>query len=119
MFYFMIIYVMQAGGQGLQACKGQGRLARYNKKTRGSNMQLFNYLNNEIVCVCESKSNRSGFKHEVKVLYKGRLVYQDKIQYYNRTWESFQYESILRRAESFITNNIKSDHKFKKITGQY
>ena len=118
LFYDNICY---AGGRA-KACKlarGQGRLARITLKQKGSNMQLFNYLNNEVVCVCESKSNRSGFKHEVKVLYKGRLVYQDKIQYYNRTWESFQYESILRRAESFITNNIKSDHKFKKITGEY
>lgn len=105
-------------------CRRAGKACKLARKTRiknkgDHNMQLFNYLNNEVVCVCESKSNRSGFKHEVKVLYKGRLVYQDKIQYYNRTWESFQYESILRRAESFITNNIKSDHKFKKITSQY
>lgn len=78
-------------------------------------MQLFYFLDNKVTVICESKSNRSGFKHVCKVLYNSRIIYQDKIQYYNRTWESFQYESILRKAQDWISNNIKSDSKFIKI----
>jgi len=52
-------------------------------------------LNKEYQIVCETKSTRSGFKHEATLLHNGREIDSAKIIYYNRTWESYQYQSVL------------------------
>lgn len=101
-----------AGGQG-KASPPKTR----DKKPRGQDMsKQFNYLDNQASVICESSSTRQGFKHTCKLFYKGRLIFQDKINYYNRTWESFEYESVLRLAENYIDNNIINDSKFSRIT---
>lgn len=69
-------------------------------------MTIFNY-NDDLAVVCETKNTRTGFKHVATILYKGRVVDVEKCIYYNRTWESFEYESVLRKAEDYINNNIK------------
>lgn len=76
-------------------------------------MTIFNYADNLCV-VCETKNTRTGFKHEATVLYNGRVVDVEKCIYYNRTWESFEYESVLRKAEDYIDNNIKLESFTRK-----
>ena len=61
---------------------------------------------------CFWKSNRSGFVHEWDLYYNGSF-YPDqsyKIQYYNRTWERFEYESLIKNL--FIDFLYKQDRKF-------
>lgn len=47
-----------------------------------------------IEVVCFSKSTRSGFSHNARAFYNDER-YDAKINYLNRTWESFDFESVL------------------------
>lgn len=76
-------------------------------------MKVFNY-SKDLFIICGFESKRDGFNHTGQVFYKGRMVFKDKIHYQNRTWESFEFESILRACESWIDNNLKLE-KFIKI----
>lgn len=49
--------------------------------------------NHEVVCVAEN--TRSGFRHLATLMYKGHEVDKAKCTYINRTWESYQFESVL------------------------
>lgn len=46
---------------------------------------------------CAVYDNRSGFVHECDIFYNGGQVYA-KCQYYNRTWESYEFESVINKA---------------------
>lgn len=46
---------------------------------------------------CAVYDNRSGFVHECDIFYDGGQVYA-KSQYYNRTWESYEFESVINKA---------------------
>ena len=51
--------------------------------------------NNEgFVCECYTTHTRSGFCHTCKV----SGLTDTKISYLNRTWERYQYESVLKKA---------------------
>lgn len=76
-------------------------------------MQIFTY-NDDLFVVCESGNTRHGFKHTATVIYKGCVCDIEKCFYYNRTWERFQYESVLRLAEDYIDNNIKLEKFIRK-----
>lgn len=56
-------------------------------------MKIMNFW--KFTFVCESKSNRSGFKHECTMFLNNREIWFSKIQYYNRTRERFTYESVI------------------------
>lgn len=47
--------------------------------------------------VCDNKDTRNGFKHVAKIFKNGIEQDNTKICYLNRTWESFEYESILQK----------------------
>jgi hypothetical protein len=47
--------------------------------------------------VCIFKGTRSGFKHTATLMKNGLQVYETKVCYLNRTWERFEYESVLRK----------------------
>ena len=57
-------------------------------------MRIFK-LDDRFQVVCESKSTRSGAKHEAVLMSNGYQVEKTKICYLNRTWEYFEYESVL------------------------
>lgn len=57
-------------------------------------MKIFN-INKHLLVVCEWKKNRSGFKHEATLIRNRYGQVSVKCQYYNRTWESYEYESVL------------------------
>ena len=44
---------------------------------------------------CESKSSKMGFNHIARLKINGLEIRKDIINYYNRTWESFEYESVI------------------------
>lgn len=48
--------------------------------------------------VCESKSTRNGFKHEATLLIGGYEHAKAKCMYLNRTWESYQYHSVIQKV---------------------
>ena len=59
-------------------------------------MKIFK-INEQIEIVCESKSTRSGFRHEATLMINGSEQEKTKICYQNRTWERYEFESVMLR----------------------
>lgn len=80
--------------------------------------------NNEYTFINHSRSNRSGFVHETELYQNDRLIGEYKIQYYNRTWEVYQYQSVMRGVINTILgeefeafkNAYKHQHNIKRLT---
>ncbi len=68
--------------------------------------------------VCESKSTRNGFKHVATLLVGGYERGSVKCLYLNRTWESYQYQSVFHKALDMARSdkNLSRDkvRRFKK-----
>lgn len=77
---------------------------------RGSNKMVFNFCNN-------SKSTRSGFAHETE-LRVNCLYFYNKVNYYNRTWECYTFQTSMRGAlalyQSHVEERIKQDLLYKE-----
>jgi recombinational DNA repair protein RecT len=59
-------------------------------------MQEFK-LNDEYSIVCEAQGTRNGFRH-VAILFKnGAEIDRDKVNYLNRTWERWTFETVIKR----------------------
>ena len=52
-------------------------------------------LNKVFTVVCESEKTRYGFRHLAKLLENGNQVNKTKACYYNRTWESYEFQSVV------------------------
>ena len=74
-------------------------------------MQTFK-INKNIEVVCESQSTRYGFRHLATLVINGRDCEQAKHCYYNRTWESYEFESVL---ESLAEKTISLTASEKKL----
>lgn len=59
-------------------------------------MKIFK-LNDTYSIVCNDKKTRSGFKHEATLRANGLSQRSTKICYLNRTWESYEYQSVVHR----------------------
>jgi hypothetical protein len=60
-------------------------------------MKIFT-LNKQYSVVCNSVKTRSGFKHTAVLCCNSSRVYETKVCYLNRTWESYEYQSVLHKA---------------------
>ena len=62
--------------------------------------------------VCNFKSTRTGFKHTASLCKNGQSIYETKICYLNRTWDRFEYESILLKVvDDFIAQCDKQKYR--------
>ena len=80
-------------------------------------------INNEYEAICEWKKTRNGFKHEATLLRNGEEVARAKECYLNRTWESYEYETVLRKllkntsilsekeTTDFLENGRRKEHE--------
>lgn len=59
-------------------------------------MRIFN-LNNVFNVVCNSQATRYGFRHIATLHKNGFEISRAKCCYYNRTWERFEFESVLNK----------------------
>jgi hypothetical protein len=80
-------------------------------------------INHEYQVVCDQQKTRNGFKHTAK-LKQGTFyntVAETKICYLNRTWESFEYESVLEKLLKDVVTIPKATITkfFKKERGEY
>jgi hypothetical protein len=59
-------------------------------------------VNQNYQIVCEWQKTRNGFKHVAKLkgLYFNTIA-ETKVCYLNRTWESFEYETVIEKLLSF------------------
>jgi len=74
-------------------------------------MESFKLLD-EYEAVCEFQSTRSGFRHVAVLLHNGSEVCRAKCCYLNRTWEAFEFESVLH---TLIKKYFKGDNVVKQI----
>lgn len=51
---------------------------------------------------CESVGTRNGFKHVAYVVENGFVTLEAKINYLNRTWERYQFESLLNKVKDLL-----------------
>ena len=59
-------------------------------------MQNFK-INDTLSITCEWKKTRTAFKHEAVLLQNGREIDRVKICYINRTWERYDFESVMQK----------------------
>lgn len=79
-------------------------------------------INNKLEIVCEWKKTRNGFKHEATLMDNWHKVDKTKICYLNRTWESFEFESVITQLlnkTKILTNKQKSKFMENCRTGSY
>ena len=68
-------------------------------------MQTFK-INNKLEVVCESQNTRYGFRHLATLLYNGYERNTAKCCYYNRTWEKYEFESVLENLLEKCGKNL-------------
>ena len=78
-------------------------------------MKLFQ-INKNIAIVCNWHNTRNGFKHTATLLYDGQERDEVKICYLNRTWERFEFESVL---EKLVEETGSLTDKEKKLASKY
>jgi len=74
-------------------------------------------ISKKIEVICEWKKTRNGFKHEATLLKNGQSILTVKECYINRTWECYEFDTVLNKlAEksgmkeiSEFVKNRKSD----------
>ena len=66
---------------------------RYNNK-----IFVFTVNGEEIRFYCDTTNTRNGFCHHVFAFGGGKDYEHSRVSYYNRTWESFEYETALYHA---------------------
>ena len=79
---------------------------------------------NEYEFVNSFRGNRSGFVHETTLFRNGRMEGANKIQYYNRTWECYTYQSVMKGLVSALLEDCrnawetawKNAHGIKRLT---
>ena len=67
--------------------------------------------------VCEGWSNSRAWGHRVVLFENGREIDEAKIRYYNRTWESYTYETCMLCSiddiEETEKNKFINDYKYQ------
>lgn len=78
-------------------------------------MRVFN-INDTYSVACLSLDTRNGFKHVANMLVNGRSSdLSVKINYLNRTWERYTYESVLKKLldkSEWLDEKDKLDFKY-------
>lgn len=59
-------------------------------------MEIFK-INDKISIACEAKKTRNGFKHEAALLIDGSEMGRVKVNYLNRTWEQYTFQSAIHK----------------------
>lgn len=79
---------------------------------------------NEYTFYNSFRGNRSGFVHETELVKNGRIIARNKVQYYNRTWERYTYETVMKGAVNILMDEEekayetawKENHGIKRLT---
>jgi len=73
-------------------------------------------INRNISAKCWTENTRSGFRHLAELTFKDRIIENAKAVYYNRTWETFTYESVLKKLYNKAKeNNSLSPYQLRKV----
>jgi hypothetical protein len=77
-------------------------------------MRLFK-INKNYQVVCESQNTRYGFRHLATLVLKGFDLGSAKACYYNRTWESYTFQSVLELLADKAKENEWMNEKDCKL----
>jgi hypothetical protein len=78
-------------------------------------MRIFKISNN-LTVVCQWVKTRMAFKHTATLLRGGTEIGTTKICYVNRTWERYEYESVLEQLlEKSVHLSAGEKVAFKKM----
>jgi len=69
-------------------------------------------ITEKINILCEWKNTKNGFKHEATLLINGFEKDKTKINYLNRTWERFEFESVVKKLIN-KTEELNEEEKTK------
>ena len=72
----------------------------------------------DIAFRCYTTDTRCGFCHTAHYIGWEYDVNDTKASYYNRTWERFEYESVLKRAIEKLPSNIRQQVYDQIIDGK-
>lgn len=90
-------------------------------------LKTFTINENEITFVNLSRSTRNGFAHDSELFINGVNRGKNTCHYYNRTWESYRYQSVMRGLVFKLIderkNRLKDDYKYsngiKRLTAKH
>ena len=76
-------------------------------------------VNKNIVAKAWTENTSYGFRHLAELMIKFETVETDKATYYNRTWERYTYESVLKglyeKAKANNSLSVSQLRQFKKV----
>ena len=81
-------------------------------------MRIFK-ITKEIEVVCESQSTRNGFRHVATLMKNGHEVEKAKCCYLNRTWERYEFQSVLNKIVEQAFKNKTISEKEKKLCEEF
>ena len=79
-------------------------------------MRIFN-LDSEYNVVCNLQRTRYGFRHVATLHKNGYEIARTKCCYYNRTWECFEFESVLQKIVNDNFDGTQKENFLNKIKG--
>ena len=79
---------------------------------------------NDYIFYNSFRGNRSGFVHETELYKNNYNIGWNKVQYYNRTWEVYTYQSVMKGLVSYLLEDCrkayktawKNEHGIKRLT---
>lgn len=72
-------------------------------------MRIFK-INQKIEIVCNSESSRNGFRHRATLVLNGREADEATEHYQNRTWESYEFQTVMQKLVN-KTTALSSEEK--------
>ena len=81
--------------------------------------KIINVSGNEYEFINKASSTRNGFKHESWLMINGIETGYNKVNYINRTWENYEFQTCMLGVMYVkIENRIKSlKESFKELKG--
>ena len=80
-------------------------------KTYGARVFTYKVGDKTYRFYCHTEDTKYGFKHICDVFFNGQPVAYATAKYYNRTWESFEYQSVMKKAVDGISNATEDEKK--------
>ena len=65
---------------------------------------------NEYEFINDSRNTRSGFAHDTTLFKNGRSFGRATAIYYNRTWECYRYQTVMKKCIGAIINEKEEDY---------
>ena len=89
-------------------------------------IRKININGNEYEFINESRSTRNGFAHDTTLFIDGRKHGEASCHYLNRTWESYRYQTVMKRCigniievnEADYIAVYKADNGIKRLTAE-